>query len=79
MPDLFVELRNVTQEVVFASDVAQEASAVNLDFVAVNIEMEDFETAWFTVFDDDIATTQDFIALQPLFKVDDHVDVERLT
>lgn len=80
LPDLFVELRNAeTQEVVFASDVAQEAQVpVNLDFVAVNIEMEDFETAYeFTVFDDDIATTQDFIALQLPFKVDDHVDVER--
>ena len=37
---------------------------VDLDFVAVNIEVEDFNTDFeFTVFDDDVATTQDFIAL----------------
>ena len=49
-----MELRDAeTQSVIFASGVAEEAQVpVNLDFVAVNIELEDFETAYeFTVFD----------------------------
>ena len=79
-PDLFVELREAeSQAVVFTSGVAQEAEVpVNLDFVAVNIELESFGTDYeFTVFDDDEFTTQDFIALGLPFKVDDHVDAER--
>lgn len=80
LPDLFVELRNAeTQAVVFTSGVAEEAVVpVNLDFVAVNIELADFQVDYeFTVFDEDEFTTQDFIALGLPFKVDDHVDVER--
>ena len=80
LPDLFVELRNAeTQAVVFTSGVAEEAVVpVNLDFVAVNIELADFLVDYeFTVFDEDEFTTQDFIALGLPFKVDDHVDVER--
>jgi len=80
LPDLFVELRNAeTQAVVFTSGVAEEAVVpVNLDFVAVNIELADFQVDYeFTVFDEDEFTTQDYIALGLPFKVDDHVDVER--
>ena len=59
--------------------MAEEAQLpVDLDFVAVNIEAEDFATAYeFTVFDDDVATTQDFIAVGLPFLVNDHVDAER--
>ena len=79
-PDVYVELReSLSQAVIFTSGVAQEAELpVNLDFVAVNIELEDFLTAYeFTVFDEDVATTQDFIALELPFLVEDHVDAER--
>ena len=68
-----------TQSVIFASGVAEDAQLpVDLDFVAVNIELEDFEREYqFTVFDHDVATTQDFIAVGLPFKVSDHVDAER--
>ncbi|RPG81765.1 MAG: hypothetical protein CBC74_001590 [Crocinitomicaceae bacterium TMED114] len=80
LPDLFVELRNAaTQAVLYTTGVAQEAAVpVTLDFVAVNIELADFQTDYeFTVFDEDEFTTQDFIALGLPFKVEDHVDAER--
>ena len=80
LPDLYVELRvAATQSVLFTSGTAQDAELpVDLDFVAVNIEAEDFDTDFeFTVFDEDIATTQDFIALGLPFKPQDHVGVER--
>ena len=79
-PDIFVELRLASsQTVIFTSGTAQEAQLpVNLDFVAVNIEAEDFNTEFeFTVFDEDVATTQDFIALGLPFKAQDHVESER--
>lgn len=79
-PDLYAELVDAeTQSVIFASGVAEDAQLpVDLDFVAVNIEAEDFATAYeFTVFDDDVATTQDFIAVGLPFLVNDHVDAER--
>ena len=79
-PDLYVELReSESQAVIFTTGVAEEAQVpVNLDFVAVNIELADFETPYeFTVFDADEFTTQDFIALELPFKVSDHADVER--
>lgn len=79
-PDLYVELRIASsQTVLFTTGTAQDASLpVDLDFVAVNIELEDFNTEFeFTVFDADVATTQDFIALGLPFKVQDHLDSER--
>ena len=79
-PDIYVELRDAeSQTILFTSGVAEEAQIpVDLDFVAVNIEAEDFATAYeFTVFDDDVATTQDFIAVGLPFVVNDHVDAER--
>ena len=79
-PDLFVELRYAdSQSIIYTTSVAQEAQLpVNLDFVAVNIEEVDFETEYeFTVFDEDVATTQDFIALGLPFLPRDHVDSER--
>ncbi len=79
-PDLFVELRYAgSQSIVYTTGVAQEAQLpVNLDFVAVNIEEVDFETEYeFTVFDDDVATTQDFIALGLPFRAADYVEAER--
>jgi len=79
-PDLYAELVDAeTQSVIFASGVAEDAQLpVDLDFVAVNIELEDFERDYqFTVFDYDVATTQDFIAVGLPFKVSDHVDAER--
>ena len=80
-PDLFVECAwRLPQSVLFTSGVCQmKPLAVDLDFVAVNIEEEDFETDYeFTVFDEDVATTQDFIALGLPFKVhQDHIDAER--
>lgn len=79
-PDLFVELRLAgSQSVLYTSGVANEAQLpVNLDFVAVNIEEVDFDTEYqFTVFDHDVATTQDFIALDLPFRVRDHLDAER--
>ena len=79
-PDLYAELVDAeTQSVIFASGVAEDAQLpVDLDFVAVNIELEDFEREYqFTVFDHDVATTQDFIAVGLPFKVSDHVDAER--
>lgn len=80
LPDVYVEFINAaTQSVLFTTGVVQNAQVpVDLDFVAVNIEVEDFSTPFgFTVFDDDVATTQDFIALDLPFTVDDHVDAER--
>jgi hypothetical protein len=67
-----------TQAILYTSGVADEAVLpVDLDFVAVNIEAEDFETVYeFTVFDEDVATTQDFIAVGLAFKVGDHVAEE---
>ena len=79
-PDIYAVLRVAeSQSFVFTSGVAEEAQLpVDLDFVAVNIEAEDFATAYeFTVFDDDVATTQDFIAVGLPFLVNDHVDAER--
>lgn len=79
-PDLYVELREaVSQTVLFTTGTAQDAELpVDLDFVAVNIEAEDFATEFeFTVFDEDVATTQDFIALGLPFRPQDHVDEER--
>lgn len=79
-PDLYVELRLAeSQTVLYTTGVSQDAQIpVDLDFVAVNIEVEDFTTNYeFTVFDDDVATTQDFIALELPFRVDDHVDLEK--
>ena len=79
-PDLYVELRVASsQSVLFTSGTAQDAALpVDLDFVAVNIEVEDFNTDFeFTVFDDDVATTQDFIALGLPFSPQDHIDSER--
>ena len=79
-PDLFVEWRNAaTQSVLFTTGVVQEAQLpVNLVFVAANIEEADFGTAYeFTIFDADVATTQDFIALGLPFKASDHLDAER--
>ena len=79
-PDLYAELVDAeTQSVIFASGVVEDAQLpVDLDFVAVNIELEDFEREFqFTVFDHDVATTQDFIAVGLPFKVSDHVDAER--
>lgn len=78
-PDLFVELREAaSQSIIFTSGTAQEAQLpVNLDFVAVNIEEADFETGYeFTVFDDDVATTQDFIALGLPFRAIDFLASE---
>lgn len=78
-PDLFAELRVAdTQAILYTSGVADEAVLpIDLDFVAVNIEAEDFETIYeFTVFDEDVATTQDFIAVGLTFKVGDHVAEE---
>ena len=80
-PDLFAELRVAdTQAILYTSGVADEAVLpIDLDFVAVNIEAEDFETVYeFTVFDEDVATTQDFIAVGLTFKVGDHVAEESL-
>lgn len=79
-PDIYVELLDAeSQAILFTTGVAEEAQLpVDLDFVAVNIELEDFGRSYeFTVFDDDIATTQDFIAVALPFRVDDHVDAER--
>ena len=79
-PDIYAELRDAeSQSILFMSGVAEEAQLpVDLDFVAVNIEAENFATAYeFTVFDDDVATTQDFIAVGLPFLVNDHVDAER--
>jgi hypothetical protein len=78
-PDLFVELRVAdSQAILYTSGVAMDAALpVNLDFVAVNIELEAFETAYeFTVFDEDVATTQDFIAVGLPFKIGDHLGEE---
>jgi len=80
LPDVYVELRVAdTQSVLFTSGTAQDAELpVDLDFVAVNIEVDDFDTDFeFTVFDEDVATTQDFIALGLPFKPQDHVGEER--
>ncbi|MCH1574828.1 MAG: hypothetical protein L7S67_01005 [Flavobacteriales bacterium] len=80
LPDVYVELRVAdTQSVLFTSGTAQDAELpVDLDFVAVNIEVDDFNTDFeFTVFDEDVATTQDFIALGLPFKPQDHVVEER--
>ena len=79
-PDLFVELRvSDSQAIQYTSGVAMDAVLpVNLDFVAVNIELESFDVGYeFTVFDDDIATTQDFIAVGLPFRVGDHLAEER--
>ena len=79
-PDLYVELRKAdSQAIIYTTGVAQDANLpVDLDFVAVNLELADFDTDYyFTVFDFDVATTQDFIALELPFKVRDHVDAER--
>ena len=79
-PDLYIEfIERETQGILFTTAVAQDAQLpVDLDFVAVNIEEVDFGTEFgFTVFDADDATTQDFIALDLPFRVNDHVDAER--
>ena len=79
-PDIYVELLDAeSQAILFTTGVAEEAQLpVDLDFVAVNIEVEDFGRSYeFTVVDDDIATTQDFIAVGLPFRVEDHVDAER--
>ena len=79
-PDIYAELRDAeSQSVLYTSGVAEEAQLpVDLDFVAVNIEAENFATDYqFTVFDHDVATTQDFIAVELPFQVSDHVDAER--
>ena len=79
-PDIYVELLDAeSQAMLFTTGVAEEAQLpVDLDFVAVNIEVEDFGRSYeFTVFDDDIATTQDFIAVGLPFRVDEHVDAGR--
>jgi hypothetical protein len=79
-PDLYVEfIEAETQTIRFTSGVAQNAQLpVDLDFVAVNIEEVDFGTPFgFTVFDADDATTQDFIALDLPFLVNDHLDAQR--
>jgi hypothetical protein len=79
-PDLFVEWRNAaTQSVIFTTGVVQDAELpVNLDFVGANIEEVDFSTEYeFTVFDSDVATTQDFIALGLPFRAADHLASER--
>jgi hypothetical protein len=67
-----------SQAILYTSGVAMDAALpVNLDFVAVNIELEAFETAYeFTVFDEDVATTQDFIAVGLPFKIGDHLGEE---
>ena len=78
-PDIYVEwVDAASQSVIFTSGVAQEAQLpVNLDFVAANIEEADFSTPYeFTVFDADVATTQDFIALELPFRAVDYVDAE---
>ena len=79
-PDIYAELRDAeSQSILFTSGVVEEAQLpVDLDFVAVNIELEDFGRSYeFTVFDEDVATTQDFIAVELPFVVNDHVDAER--
>ena len=69
-PDIYAELRDAeSQSILFTSGVAEEAQ------LPVALE---FATAYeFTVFDDDVATTQDFIAVGLPFLVNDHVDAER--
>lgn len=66
LPDLYVEVRHhASQSVYFATSTADEAVLpVTFDVEALSVEIEDFSVVMeLLLFDEDVATTQDPIAL----------------